>query len=576
MPSPADSAVWLDTNLAALEHRWGWVPDISTVDTDAIGWDAGVTIRAPDGRSLPVHDLRDPYAEAERWIAGRWPSDRRVTLACVIGAGLGFVVESLLARERGLNVLVLEPEPALAVMMLARRDWTEAIAAGRLMLLAGPDYRGEADASRLARADRPPCVLPHPAICLARPDAAKRAARVVAAAIERARANDDARRRFALPYVLNTSANVRTIARERDAAALFGTRRGTPIVVAAAGPSLDRNIEELRPWRDRVTLVAVDTAARPLLAAGLSPDFIVAVDPSAVNARHITGLPSCPRTALVCEGSIPASALAGFADRSFVFRVGNHAPWPWLRSVGLDRAVLRAWGSVTTTAFDFALKLEGDPVVFIGADLAYSDDRIYCGGMTFEPDYIGLGRPLADTWRDMAHAPGTVEVTDINGGAVRTSPTLMAFNEWLMEQAALAHRAVWNATGAGILALARRAPLSTILAAAPVRTALPTVELARPPKPTPRRPIDADVLAADSLADIAAPVTLRVDDDLEAQLHTLASAATAALMRCAGPSERFVDLLDAFQRCGWMLARAELVEERPPLVEWLAALSRAE
>jgi hypothetical protein len=462
---PADSATCLSANLLALSKRWGWIPDLSAASGGTVSFaDDVVAIRASDGRWLPVHDS-DPKAEANRWIDTRWPADRPPALACVIGAGLGYVIEELAGRERSLRILVLEPEPALAAAMLARRDWTPLVAAGRLMVLVGPGYQGQHDAGRLLPpGDVTPWVLPHPIICGARPDAARTAARIIRVASESAAGNEDARQRFAPTYVLNTSRNVPMLARESDVARLFGRCRESAVVVAAAGPSLNRNIEELRPYRDEVTLVAVDTAMRPLLAAGLAPDIVVAVDPSALNARHLTDLPPCASTALVAEASLRPEALESFAGRIFACRVGRHDPWPWLQSVGLDCGLVRAWGSVTTTAFDLALKLDGDPIVFIGADLAYTDGRPYCRGITFDADWNALGRPLDDVLSEIVRTSGTIELDDVNGEPVRTSETLKAFADWLIAEIALSRRSIWNATGAGILAIANRSPLADIFA----------------------------------------------------------------------------------------------------------------
>src|SRR5690606_27225648 len=55
---------------------------------------------------------------------------------------------------------------------------------------------------------------------------------------------------------------------------------GKPAVVVSAGPSLVRNIHELaKPGvRDRVCIIAVQTTLKPLLAAGVRPHFVVALD----------------------------------------------------------------------------------------------------------------------------------------------------------------------------------------------------------------------------------------------------------------------------------------------------------
>src|SRR5262249_16869518 len=142
-------------------------------------------------------------------------------------------------------------------------------------------------------------------------------------------ANLAARRSLSSRYLLHTLANAPAIARESNAAQLTALFAGKPAVIAAAGPSLDRNVHDLAPVLDRALGIGCDTAAWPLLSAGVTPHLIVSVDASEANARHLSSFPSA-RTTLVSEASVHPSALHGFAGRTFFFKVADHEPWPWL------------------------------------------------------------------------------------------------------------------------------------------------------------------------------------------------------------------------------------------------------
>jgi hypothetical protein len=321
------------------------------------------------------------------------------------------------------------------------------------MVLSGPDFDGASDAWRvLGRLAAEPPRLIHPVIAVARREATVTAARIVQKATAGALANERARRVFAAPYLLNTLRNVPALAHESDAGALLNLYRGAPVVVAGAGPSLNRNLEELRPYRDRAIFVAADTALKPSLAAGLAPDFVVAVDPGVPNARHLTHLPPCD-TALVAEPSVESGSLDAFAGRTYLYRVAAHHPWPWLAAAGIETTMLKAWGSVVVTAFDFAVAIGGDPVVFIGADLAYTGGQPYCRGTVYEEDWalrVAHGEPLEDVWRsDVARHTAVIETHA--GEPIATAPHLTQFRDALLQAARSVPARVVNATGAGIL-----------------------------------------------------------------------------------------------------------------------------
>jgi hypothetical protein len=454
----------LQMNREAHRARWGSDPcaQVAADRPDAVGQPTarGFTsagrlhVEAPGGAWHPVHAADRPMDEARAWLATALRSPARPTAVCVIGAGAGWVVDAVEELPGSMRVLVFEPEPACVLAMFERRDWRPMIDDGRLMMLAGPEVDGAQAAWRLlGRLTADPPQLIHPVIAVARRDRTVAAARLARKAIADARANDEARRRFAAPYLLNTLSNVPSLAVESSADALLDLYPGTPVVIAGAGPSLNRNLEELAPYRDRVVLVAADTALRPILAAGLAPDFVVAVDPGQANARHLTGLPRCDETALVAEASLQPASLEPFAGRTFLFRVAEHQPWPWLFASGLDVPKLHAWGSVLVTAFDLGVKLGGDPLVLIGADLAYTNGQPYCRGTVYEEDWaarVAAGETLTGIW---SHAiglrPGVMEHHE--GELIATATHLVQFRDGMMQAIHAARARVVNATGAGIL-----------------------------------------------------------------------------------------------------------------------------
>ena len=366
----------LKANLAHLNPRTRRAleseSDALAVVVDASGSVARASVLTTAGQLVAVHEADDPVDACRQMVARMSERDAPHVLV-VIGLGLGYLLDALEQTTLRTRVLALEPFPGVARAMLTRRDWTRWLASGRLTLLVGPDYAGAAEAWKLlGRDDEPPRIIMAPVIGREFADAARRAKDVVRQILAGARANDHARHKFAGRYLLNTLANLPVIAAEGDANALTGIFADVPAVVVAAGPSLDQSLELLSNVGDRALIIAVDTALRPLIAAGIRPHLVVTVDPSEINARHLQDLDDTSGVWLVSEGSIDPHVLPAFARRTFTFRVSNHEPWPWLRTLGVERGVLRTWGSVVTSAFDLALRMKCDPIVFTGADLAYT------------------------------------------------------------------------------------------------------------------------------------------------------------------------------------------------------------
>jgi hypothetical protein len=163
----------------------------------------------------------------------------------------------------------------------------------------------------------------------------------------------------------------------------------------------------------------------------------------------------------------------GFRGRTFLFSVADHEPWPWLRAHGAGRGRLRAWGSVLTSAFDLALQMGCPSIAFTGADLAFTDGRPYCRGVSYEADWrrsAEWGLSYEEQRRLQIGVWPHTEEPDVNDRATRTAPHLVAFRNWLAEQIDRepAVRFV-NGTGAGILHGGRleQHPLDAFVSALP-------------------------------------------------------------------------------------------------------------
>ena len=406
------------------------------------------------GRALAIHG-RDPQREADAQAA-QWLDGRDTDLLVAIGLGLGFLLDALDRRGWQGRVLALEPEPETVAPMLARRDWSAWLEHDRLRILKAPDFDGATDCWRwFGDGATPPPVFVHPVLERARPAAVAGARRVLDRIQFDARANADARRLHGGRYLLNTLRNLPAIAREPGVACLANAAPHAAAVVVAAGPGLDAALPYLRDVQHSAIVIAVDTALRPLLHAGVTPHLVVAVDPTEANGRHLTDLPHCPDTHLVAEASLEPLALQAFGGRTFLFTVSDHQPWPWLRASGREPSRLSAWGSVLTTAFDLALTMGCDPVVFAGADLAYTGGRPYCRGVSFEEDWRRLahwGEPIDRQFAETMARHAAAEEIDVHGAPARTAAHLVAFRNWLVEQmAAQQGRRFLNATGSGIL-----------------------------------------------------------------------------------------------------------------------------
>ena len=207
---------------------------------------------------------------------------------------------------------------------------------------------------------------------------------------------------------------------------------GLPAVIVSAGPSLDKNIHELRGCEDQVLILATDTALKPLLAAGIDPHFVLTGDPSQTNYLHLKGA-STKEALVVAEATSFPSVFEEFDGKTVTCTFENSS----LRSLSDllgNKGTLRAWGSVATMALDFALSLGCNPIIFAGQDLAHTDGRIYCSGVYFDDAWFsGVTDP--DGWlnqvQNLRSSRRSITMDDIFGRPIESTDKLAAYWNWI-------------------------------------------------------------------------------------------------------------------------------------------------
>ncbi len=191
--------------------------------------------------------------------------------------------------------------------------------------------------------------------------------------------------RFSAVWQNNFAANQQAISRNQGIKPLKGKFQDIPIVLIGAGPSLDRNKEFLHKMADSSILVASDAALKPLLDEGISPSFVVCLDPQPEIANFFQGIDSRSLN-LIAPTIIHPKVLSLWEGKVLFYN--KFAPdIPILTKI--QQLTKNIWpltpgGSVLSIAYDFAFQIGGSPIVFIGQDLSYPEGKGYTSGSIYE------------------------------------------------------------------------------------------------------------------------------------------------------------------------------------------------
>ncbi len=152
--------------------------------------------------------------------------------------------------------------------------------------------------------------------------------------------------------------------------------KGKTAVVVSAGPTLDRNIETLKKYRDRFILFTVGTAVKTLIANGIKPDFLCIIE-TYNSSRQVEGLDLSDVNFITEPYANPA--LRNFKYKNIFSHISNNNPinqfWANVCKESVDEYISK--GTVSYTALNCARILGCSKIILVGQDLAYIEGQCY-------------------------------------------------------------------------------------------------------------------------------------------------------------------------------------------------------
>lgn len=430
-----------DRNLARIRRRHAHLARaIEASDADGTevveGPRGGRTVSS---RGVLLGSAYDARAEGERMAASVAEAGADVLVA--VGFGLGHHLEAF--RERNpCPIVVYEPSPARLRAALSTRaipllEHDDVMVTTDLGLLGGMLSRFYTPGLCLR-------VFPHPSTLRLEPEAVREAV----AQVERTKSALDimAHTRVAMvaTWAQGTADNLPHLVRSPGVARLAGAFRGMPAVICAAGPSLDRQIETLRRYRDRVLIVAIGQALSALRKAGIEPHLVHVVESQDVSHQITHAGDTRDLNLVLVPNAHPALFALPVRSRFTAYLAANQVG-QWIGGALGETRWMSSGGTVAQTAVFLAELVGAGPICLIGQDLAFTDGRAYArdsvyGQVGFEVSegrayrFTRLGTKTRLFGRDHAEDLHTdhqdlVWVPGWHGGRVPTSPAYASFRE---------------------------------------------------------------------------------------------------------------------------------------------------
>jgi hypothetical protein len=408
-----------------------------------------------DGSKKQIDSNYDPVGEATRNLARL--KIRESINFIVLGLGLGYQVSEIIKQtSTHAKIYIFEKDPELFALAIREVDLAGIFEHPGVRLFVDTDLR---EVSGLMEPERENftlneyCFVSQKALV----DRNIEYYRVLFEAIEtyfkESRINLKTQSIHSKLYYKNIFSNQESIKNSPGIKTLNGCLPDIPAVICSAGPSLDKNIQLLKACRKGFFLIAVATALKPLLHNGIIPDVVISIDPDDLTIRSFEFLRDTGDTWLVYNAAVPNTIPNAFPSRKIAFDLDSQLA-KWFKQHTTEKGSLGKISSVAHAAFNFAKYLACSPVILVGQDLSFQNQRLHCTHSYYYDDSINLVSRLNPLYylnrlKYLNFGPNLTERIDIFGSQVNSTLAMDSYRQ-IFSSSLENSETVINATEGGL------------------------------------------------------------------------------------------------------------------------------
>lgn len=210
----------------------------------------------------------------------------------------------------------------------------------------------------------------------------------------------------------------RNIEQLRQALSKYDLKR-IPAIIVSAGPSLDKNVADLKYAQGKAFIVVVDAAIRTVLRAGIRPDIICTIDPESPD-RFFENLDlegmfwSCTR---LTRPDVVKKYAKNIFYHGFFYTEWNRR---LERELGYPFPDVASGGSVSAEAFALAIYLGFSKIILVGQDMAFTNGISHTNGI--EGAFGDNDEYIQSRYR--------VQVEGIDGNMLETDFQMWCYRQW--------------------------------------------------------------------------------------------------------------------------------------------------
>lgn len=410
-------------------------------------------------RVLFIHSKYNPTQEAARIMKNVAAEIEARDHIIFYGVGLGYHIEEVVRQYPDKVCTIIEPNIEVFLRFLESRSLTN-FPTNQVAAIYVPtkdmslqqfitglmtDLRGNA------------AVVLLPAYERLFKDEVKHFFELYQEALKTTRSTVAAQRAFSKRWVINSLKNLPQTTRTRNIVEMKEYFKGKPIIIAAAGPSLFEDIDQLKYIKEHglAYIFAVGSANKAFMAHDITPDAVLTYDPQPHNVNVFQELMASGRTdiPMIYGTSVGFETTEAYPGPLFHFVNSADTVTNYYLGKKEDSFDVHDSTTITLVAIQVAELLEAATIILAGQNLAFKENRYYAEGIKH---WTWTGEVRAE------HEGKEVVLTeDVYGNSIETNESLNNMRrdiELYIEQSP--HLKIINTTKKG--AAIKGAPFNTL------------------------------------------------------------------------------------------------------------------
>ncbi|UJF33222.1 motility associated factor glycosyltransferase family protein [Paenibacillus hexagrammi] len=390
----------LTDNATFLEEKFPRILEMLNQDLASIRSRSVEVMSTPNGSetvvinkgdtSFYLHSRYDPLKEAELLVE-KYKDAEKYKHVFFYGVGLGFHVEALLKKHPQLKFTLYEPDSAVFYKYISTRSMSnlplEKLNQIYLDCATGDFIRWLPHFVNKIKEDILIVVLP--SYERKEPEKVRRFSESFIEAIKEEKTSLQVNSSFEKLWIVNSIMNLQRTLKNPNIFSKSQYFEGKPVILVAAGPSLEEEIDRLRTIKKEglAYIFAAGSANKALIKYGIMPDALCTYDPLPWNFNVVQDIRDLKiqEIALIFGSTVGYKTLNHYPGNKFHMLISQDTVTPLFRKMShIDQLnIISDAPSIAVVSLELLYKLKFDPIILVGQNLAFKNNQFYSKGIVY-------------------------------------------------------------------------------------------------------------------------------------------------------------------------------------------------